>query len=306
MVMKREAKLDRELRTLASRWEGEFPAVFEKSPFGVTKEGRQDFRGAKIPVQTGKRKPTLAHRKIKGADLTGADMSGAIFEDCVFEDCLISHVLMQDSTLCGGGFFNCAFENVDLCLTGLGFGTGRTVIESCTFSKLKLMKVSFSKTTFRNIIFRGRQWSNVDFDNAEFWDCKFEGLFKNCVFGKSYEWLAEQEEFVDAERTGFFAVDLSEASFLLCSFRPNWIFGQVQYPKDGSLALVRANSIRQSLNNYEIDSAEHKILSLYISIFVDDQLNDQKIPVSSLDFRDLGDEAVGMNIFKSLIALREQ
>ena len=211
------------------------------SPFGLTGEGLQDFRGIKligkieevsIPAQGGTRWITKTENI--HASLSYADFSGSLWQDFSIEEtegftAVIDHVIFDESVfdlstpaICGRGatFLSCSFA-------GCKYKCGkfmRATLKNCRFTQIKKnVRLYFSCKLLENCFFSG------EIHKALFWssnlkNCTFEGLLYDCSFhgvekiGDLREGEIIPPEKVDNRMDG---VDFSKADIIMCNF---WSF----------------------------------------------------------------------------------
>jgi uncharacterized protein YjbI with pentapeptide repeats len=287
-------------KLLAKRWVNEPLVLSNSSPFGTTAAGLQDFRAFFYPDIIGVFKTKIKGTAFKNVDFSYADLNNVIFENCSFADCLFTCSVLHNIILENCKFLRCFFPYTDLRAAGVGIDGGE--FEWCEFLRPKLSRISFHLVTFKNIEFVGKDWSHVGFGVADFWNCRFIGVFRDCEFqdrGAS----KKLTKFAEKNKFGFHNVDLTAAEFTLVGFPEKWVFENVLFPASKTVKLVRAKSLRAVLQFYPEDSLHIILIKRYLAIFVLDASDDQICFVSKHDLLDLGDSNAANEIFDQLSSI---
>jgi uncharacterized protein YjbI with pentapeptide repeats len=284
-------------KQLSGRWKDQAKELSYNSPFGTTTVGLKDFRGFSFPFETGTKKISVVGKAFKSTDFSCADFSNIVMENCTFEDCVFTSSVLNNIILAQCNFLRCFFPYTDFTEAGIGIDGGE--FNLCEFLRPKLTRISFHVVTFKNIEFDGKDWSHVSFGVADFWNCCFRGVFKDCEFqnGRMPKKLIE---LAGSRSFGFHNVDLSGAEFTLAGFPPNWVFEDVAFPLSKSVKLVRVDTLREALKIYPAESQRSQIIEKYLAIFVLDAPSHQLCFVSKHDLIDLGDAKEASEIFADL------
>jgi uncharacterized protein YjbI with pentapeptide repeats len=287
----------RKKKQLSERWNEHAKKLSNNSPFGVTTAGLQDFRAFSFPFDVGTLKTIIVGKVFKDIDLSNADLNNIVFKSCKFENCLFAHSILHNAIFVKCRFFRCFFPYTDFRAAGIGIDG--TEFSSCEFVRPKLARISFHLVTFKNIEFDGRDWSRVNFGLADFWDCTFRGVFRNCEF---QDGLMPKKliELANSKRFGFHNVDLSAAEFSLAGFPAKWVFDNVRLPQSQSVKIVKAATLRAALEFYSASSQQSHILKKYLGIFTLNVPNDQLCFVSKHDLLDLGSPNAATDVFTRL------
>ena len=233
---------------LKKRWDV-YPALQEVlaatknlsvSPFGLTEEGLQDFRGIKlvgertqVPLRNGYMWENIS--KPLHTSLSYADFSGSVWQYFAIEETddftpVIDHVIFDESVfelsayaICGNGatFLSCGFAG---CKYKWGEFIGAT-LKDCRFTQIKKnVRLKFNRCkSLENCLFSG------EIHKALFWhsslkNCTFEGTLYDCSFygvekvGDLRKGEIIPPENVDNRMDG---VDFSKADIIMCNF---WSF----------------------------------------------------------------------------------
>jgi fluoroquinolone resistance protein len=150
------------------------------SPFGLTEEGRMDYRGFTLAV------PVL-YSVISNADLTllRCDWAGCL-TDCVvtdsifegagfdgrfltkrFEICDFTNISLKNSPLGDSSYSKCRF-------TGANFSAALArgaIFSHCSFAKVNFKSAVMQKCTFENCDFEGAKFQSSSFVGSKFKDC---------------------------------------------------------------------------------------------------------------------------------------
>ena len=210
------------------------------SPFGLTEEGLQDFRGiklvgerAQVPLRNGYMWENIS--KPLHTSLSYADFSGSVWQYFAIEETadftpVIDHVIFDESVfqlsayaICGNGatFLSCSFAG---CKYKWGEFIGAT-LKYCRFTQIKKnVRLKFNRCkSLENCLFSG------EIHKALFWhsslkNCTFEGTLYDCSFygvekvGDLRKGEIIPPENVDNRMDG---VDFSKADIIMCNF---WSF----------------------------------------------------------------------------------
>ena len=210
------------------------------SPFGLTGEGLQDFRGikligerAQVPLRNGYMWENISqplHTSLSYADFSGSVWQYFAIEETADFTPVIDHVIFDESmfelsayAICGNGatFLSCSFAG---CKYKWGEFIGAT-LKDCRFTQIKKnVRLKFNSCkSLENCLFSG------EIHKALFWhsslkNCTFEGTLYDCSFYgvKKITDLRKGEiippENVDNRMDG---VDFSKADIIMCNF---WSF----------------------------------------------------------------------------------
>ena len=207
------------------------------SPFGLTEEGLQDFRGikligerAQVPLRNGYMWENIS--KPLHTSLSYADFSGSVWQYFAIEETadftpVIDHVIFDESVfelsayaICGNGatFLSCGFAG---CKYKWGEFIGAT-LKDCRFTQIKKnVRLKFNRCkSLENCLFSG------EIHKALFWysnlkDCTFEGLLYDCSFyGAEKTGNLRKGEIIPPEKVDnrMDGVDFSKADIIMCNF----------------------------------------------------------------------------------------
>lgn len=207
------------------------------SPFGLTEEGLQDFRGikligerAQVPLRNGYMWENIS--KPLHTSLSYADFSGSVWQYFAIEETadftpVIDHVIFDESVfelsayaICGNGatFLSCGFAG---CKYKWGEFIGAT-LKDCRFTQIKKnVRLKFNRCkSLENCLFSG------EIHKALFWysnlkDCTFEGTLYDCSFyGAEKTGNLRKGEIIPPEKVDnrMDGVDFSKADIIMCNF----------------------------------------------------------------------------------------
>ena len=210
------------------------------SPFGLTEEGLQDFRGikligerAQVPLREGYMWENVS--KPLHTSLSYADFSGSVWQYFAIEETqdftpVINHVIFDESVfelsayaICGNGatFLSCSFAG---CKYKWGDFIGAT-LKDCRFTQIKKnVRLKFNRCkSLENCLFSG------EIHKALFWhsslkNCTFEGTLYDCSFyGVEKITDLRKGEIIPPENVDnrMVGVDFSMADIIMCNF---WSF----------------------------------------------------------------------------------
>ena len=210
------------------------------SPFGLTEEGLQDFRGiklvgerAQVPLRNGYMWENIS--KPLHTSLSYADFSGSVWQYFAIEETddfipVIDHVIFDESVfelsayaICGNGatFLSCSFAG---CKYKWGEFIGATLKDCCFTQIKKNVRLKFNRCkSLENCLFSG------EIHKALFWysslkNCTFEGTLYDCSFyGVEKITDLRKGEIIPPENIDnrMDGVDFSKADIIMCNF---WSF----------------------------------------------------------------------------------
>jgi len=141
---------------------------FPSSPFGLTEDGLQDFRGivlVEIIQYLTVQKLDLSYASFK--DGTGLIVSQ--FSHCCFDG------MKLDGAMVSRQFSHCSFRKVSLKNAGISERFEDCDFTGCNLSRAKAIDVTFIRCHFTDVNFRGAMFMHCRFE-----DCSFEGaIFHN-------------------------------------------------------------------------------------------------------------------------------
>ena len=210
------------------------------SPFGLTEEGLQDFRGikligerAQVPLRDGYMWENISkplHTSLSYADFTGSVWQYFAIEETQYFTPVIDHVIFDESVfelsayaICGNGatFLSCSFAG---CKYKWGDFIGAT-LKDCRFTQIKKnVRLKFNRCkSLENCLFSG------EIHKALFWysslkNCTFEGTLYDCSFyGVEKITDLRKGEIIPPENVDnrMDGVDFSKADIIMCNF---WSF----------------------------------------------------------------------------------
>ena len=210
------------------------------SPFGLTEEGLQDFRGiklvgerAQVPLRNGYMWENISkplHTSLSYADFTGSVWQYFAIEETADFTPVIDHVIFDESVfelsayaICGNGatFLSCSFVG---CKYKRGEFIGAT-LKDCRFTQIKKnVRLKFNRCkSLENCLFSG------EIHKALFWhsslkNCTFEGTLYDCSFyGVEKITDLRKGEIIPPENVDnrMDGVDFSKADIIMCNF---WSF----------------------------------------------------------------------------------
>ena len=210
------------------------------SPFGLTEEGLQDFRGikligerAQVPLRNGYMWENISkplHTSLSYADFTGSVWQYFAIEETADFTPVIDHVIFDESVfelsvyaICGNGatFLSCSFAG---CKYKWGDFIGAT-LKDCRFTQIKKnVRLKFNRCkSLENCLFSGEIYK------ALFWysnlkDCTFEGTLYDCSFyGAEKAGDLRKGEIIPPENVDnrMDGLDFSKADIIMCNF---WSF----------------------------------------------------------------------------------
>ena len=232
-----------ELKPLKQRWNGIDKLDFRSSPFGVTDEGRKDFRGLDLQRYRPRHK-TLKGRRFEKCDFSFSD-GWPPLDRSVFLDCLFRRAILDNWRDWRNRFENCLFSHTLLRCAGIGSWTSR--YEDCTFEKCNFAKASFDNPIFRRVVFRNNKLAGAHFNVSGFWDCVFEGPVRNVWFRGRYPRVLEAESiFWRPKETGLHNVDFSKASLADITMSDECALENIILPEGGEAMLCDVRKLLDS------------------------------------------------------------
>ena len=210
------------------------------SPFGLTEEGLQDFRGikligeiAQVPLRNGYMRENISqplHTSLSYADFSGSVWQYFAIEETADFTPIIDHVIFDESVfelsayaICGNGatFLSCSFAG---CKYKWGDFIGAT-LKDCRFTQIKKnIRLKFNSCKLlEDCLFSG------EIHKALFWhsslkNCTFEGTLYDCSFyGVEKITDLRKGEIIPPENVDnrMDGVDFYKADIIMCNF---WSF----------------------------------------------------------------------------------
>ena len=227
------------------------------SPFGLTEEGLQDFRGikligerAQVPLRNGYMWENISqplHTSLSYADFTGSVWQYFAIEETDDFTPVIDHVIFDESVfelsayaICGNGaiFLSCSFAG---CKYKWGDFIGAT-LKDCRFTQIKKnVRLNFNSCKLlENCLFSGEIHKAL-FGYSNLKNCTFEGLLYDCSFegvekiGNLRKGEIIPPEKVDNRMDG---VDFSKADIIMCSFQSFCYLDKVKPSKNNCVFKV--------------------------------------------------------------------
>jgi fluoroquinolone resistance protein len=292
-------------RALEMRWEHKNFDLRTNSPFGITTNGYQDFRG--IKVKWDKKNKTRPELKI---DANKSDYSFSCFEsvdfaNCSFDNCNFSSANFTHSYLSKTTFDNCDFTRARF--SGHGERYVEACFKSCNFDETVVREVEFFRTKFLNVDILGDTWTSVEFKETQFEKCALKGLFVDCRFwgldplqDKKFQQLVQRGSFVDC--------DLRQSDFAFVDFLCEFEFKNVQLPSPAVMILISNENLRLCSKKFKSDTEGSQdctaALDVFGGDFMDHQIGYQILFAKSFNMH-FG-EQVGQDIYEKLIIKSEQ
>lgn len=196
------------------------------SPFGLTEEGLQDFRGIKLEYQ--KDSNYLVKYRVNAVPYR-ADFSGSIWtnvvldskdqeqpftvSECVFDESKFHNSLSSSRAT----FSDCFFHS---CLFKYCYFFGN--LNNCRFTGMKKnnVKLFFICDLIKDCLFEG-EMRRINFEGSTLEDCTFKGIVYDCMFSGLKEPTIEQlQGYVGPDEVDnrFNNIDFSEADVILTGF----------------------------------------------------------------------------------------
>ncbi|HUQ35807.1 MAG TPA: hypothetical protein VM144_05465 [Aestuariivirga sp.] len=272
------------------------PKLDGSSPFGLTLDGRQDFRGVFYVSPMGEYLYRFEDLSIQDTDFSGGNFQYLGVERCTFRNCLFDCAIMSGWRVHLSKFENCSFKKADMRQSSIGFGG--TEFSSCSFDAARLARIGFTYVVFNDIDFDGRDWSHVLFETSGFWNCRFIGHFKDSRFLANYLYEDQRVEYGNPDHTGFHNVDLSQAEIEMWGFLKGWVFDDVRLPKSGTAFLCKVRLLLEFGTKFTEDNEFGRILWRYLKIFATDSISNATILVSKHDLTSFGDVDTGAQIYE--------
>jgi uncharacterized protein YjbI with pentapeptide repeats len=175
----------------------------------------------------GKFRPPRGDVRFVDARLVSVDFSGAAFDRFV-------------ST--GSEFDHCNFARVRFGRdTHPWIGSERlTLYRDCNFDKADMRDANLGVTRFERCSFRGSRMDKVFSITAEFVDCVFEGLLKECTFYGAPDPRLEPRVELDREVNEFRGNDFSRAVLRYCVFRDGVDLDAQRFPTGPEYVWLRS------------------------------------------------------------------
>jgi fluoroquinolone resistance protein len=189
---------------LQQRWTGSAPQVESllagdrvSSPFGLTDEGLEDFRGIDLPQNV---RPVDIH--LNRYDFSYLSAKRLIFANSILADCRF------DSSQFALGDFESCFRGVTFVrakLKGSALGANGTRYIECDFSRTDLTGMTGLGGHFQNCLFDMTKFKNAVVGGGSFESCRFAGKIEGVIFGSR-------------SGTQILNCDFTKASFTDCTF----------------------------------------------------------------------------------------
>jgi uncharacterized protein YjbI with pentapeptide repeats len=244
---------------LTKRWTSGGISPTGRSPFGLTQDGRTDFRGAPLADIL------VSSLTVEAVDFSRANFEHTRFEGCHFKKCIFDRANLTQIAVVGGSFSECYFRHSDLRLAGIGYGG--TEVTECVFEKPKIAKASFGNVIFQNCSFQGEDWKGVMFDGSGFWDCKFVGVFRGVAFSGRHPMRLLEDQYGLPRKTGLHDVDLTEAELSLSEARHYCELKFLKLPHSGSLFICDPTKLLELYKNTKFEPEKNEIIRQYIRLY---------------------------------------
>lgn len=230
------------------RWRNSAVFPYRASPFGMTENGAEDYRGAPFERQI------LGRLDLANVDFTGSNLEKLRVESCNFNNCIFDHSILTELITKDSSFRNCSFVKSDLRLARIGYAG--TEFFRCKFDGVKLARAGFFNAIFTEINFKGKDWSHTDFGASGFWNCSFNGILNDIIFRGRYL-LAYQYELSGApKRTGLHKVDFSDSKLYWVAAYNGCSLEEITLPSDGSSFICRTRDLLQFITKIYVNSTE--------------------------------------------------
>ena len=260
-------------KQLKDRWDkypakklsgGLFGIKDTKSPFGLTEEGYEDFRGIHI------------EDTLKKANFMNADFSYASFGEmsriynCAFFNVLFYKADMQHFSEHANLFKKCVFDQCKFNFAYIGGGSSQ--YENCLFIKNKFYRTTmFKKPEFYNCIFENNRLKGVDFSVAYFENCKFIGDIVDVPF-RGDDPSGQSGEF---KKNIMKNIDFSHANLSWIGFTGGIPLNDIKLPSDKNIIFIEDMysiicQAYKNLNKYFYDEKERNIASEILQEYLSD------------------------------------
>lgn len=172
------------------------------SPFGLTEQGREDFRGINVgsPV-------IVKEASIEGVDLSFSKIKKLLLIDSHFSDSVIDGaemMLLNNSS----SLSELSFVGSAMSMSG---SVGAAKFKDCDFTKSNLSNSIFKEGAFERCLFNRASLKGVDFGLASIKDSRFEGPIEECFFrGESARCDFSRSIFIDC---AFYGVVFKSCDF---------------------------------------------------------------------------------------------
>ena len=246
---------------LSARWQGQDLATLERSPFGRTQEGLEDFRNAPLAAVRQLEGIALADSDFSGADCSNLRLRAARFTNCKFDATNFSGVSEQ-----GSAFDGCSFVRTDWRAGHIG--ADHSQFRRSVFGSLKLAKTNFYNARFEQCRFTGT-WTGVDFNTSGFWSCRFAGRFEGIMVRGDYLYASERARRGKPRDTGLHDVSFADAELHWIGLADGCVLEYVEMPRSGEAFICDLAWLmreRESLLAAVADSAVREALARYLEV----------------------------------------
>ena len=274
------------------RWPNESSIPSGPSPFGVTENGRQDYRGVSVRSQK------LRNEKIIDADFSYADLHHLQIVDCTFENCCFDMAILTQLYAIKSRFEGCSFVKADLRIAQLGMQ--RTDFRRCEFDGVKVKKAGFYNVVFEEVKFRAQDWSHVDFGASGFWNCWFEGSLVGISLRGRYLYPSQREMHGEPVKTGLHNVSFAKANLHWIGVHDGCVLENIILPENGSAFICLSKDLIGFALAAQLPRDEAMAMREYLRIIRPDSDAQEKKIISKCDLQEIANENVGRDLYDRL------
>ncbi len=196
------------------------------SPFGLTEDGKQDYRGFQLEGQQ--------IRKIifEEADFSYSNFSRSSFEKCEFNKVVFSKADFTEFSERGNVFFDSEFTKCKIIKAGIGYlGTKYidVAFNNCNFQGAVFIRPEYDRCFFENCKLNG-----IDFNASSFVDCQFQGILKEVWFRGNFASQEESKQFGQSRVNEMINVSFKLAELQDVTFSDGCDLSTVILPEDST------------------------------------------------------------------------
>lgn len=232
-----------------TRWLDCAHCTLNSSPFGLTEDGRKDFRSIPFAQISKENRLDISQSKwIVNCDFSRADFSSAYLEGLSFENCYFQSCKFEDFYERQCTFLRCRFERSSFTTATLGAHTSS--YRECKFEQNRFgPRSSVLNAIFENCDFNNNLLTGLFFSASGFWNCRFTGVIHDVVFLGEHLYPYQRQTYGPPVRSGLHGVDFSNAVLQFVEVRSNCAVEDVVMPNDGSCILVDLDCLQKLANS---------------------------------------------------------
>ena len=232
-----------------ARWLGFAHCTFNVSPFGLTEDGRKDFRSIPFAQMLNENRLDIGQSNWNvNCDFSRADFSSARLEGLSFENCYFQSCKFEDAYEGRCTFLRCRFERSSFTTAILGAHTSN--FRECKFEQNRFgPRSTVLNAIFERCDFDNNLLSGLFFSASGFWNSRFTGVVHDATFLGEHLYPFQRQTYGPPVRSGLHGVDFSNAELQFVSARSNCALEDVVMPNNGSCILVDLDCLQKLVNS---------------------------------------------------------